>query len=254
MKISDDLNVALLDVIHFKRKSGKYVNPGRNFSALSFRIDCETTFIYKHGRVHCDKGTVCLIPSDVGYTTQCSDENLIVIHFNLCNYISDKIQCFIPNNSNEFEELFKEILQIWKEKRPGYRLLATSVLYKILSKIKREGYKSEKEKNKYGFAVDYMKSHLSDSFLSIHDIAKKLGICDSLFRREFKAQYGISAKQYLDNLRIEYAIMLIQSDYFSQTEISERCGFNDVKYFRTVFKKKTGINASKYKYTFVPIK
>lgn len=250
INISDDLNVTLIDVIEFRRKTGTYSSVGRNFSALSFRINCNTTFNYKYGKLFSGSNTISLVPANVNYTSYASDEEMIVVHFNFCNFITDKIQCFSPENPEEFYYLFAEILKIWNEKKPGYKLEASSVFYKILAKIKQQEYKNDKKDNKYEFAAEYIKRHMSNSMLSIHSVAEKIGVCDSLFRSEFKKQFGISPKQYLDNLRIEYAIVLMQSKYFSQSEICEKCGYNDVKYFRTAFKNKTGTCISKYKYNF----
>ena len=51
---------------------------------------------------------------------------------------------------------------------------------------------------------------------------------------------------YLDTLRINYAKSLLEAGYFSQKEIAARCGFLDVGYFRTMFKKKTGKSMKQY--------
>ena len=38
--------------------------------------------------------------------------------------------------------------------------------------------------------------------------------------------------------------------YYSLTENSELCGYNDYKHFSVEFKKATGLSPSKYKYNF----
>ena len=38
----------------------------------------------------------------------------------------------------------------------------------------------------------------------------------------------------------------IQSKYYTQREIAERCGFSDVEYFRCAFKTKTGQTIAEY--------
>ncbi len=82
--------------------------------------------------------------------------------------------------------------------------------------------------------------------LSIEELAKKIGVSPAFFRREFNRVYGTSPKSYLDALRIQYAKTLLETDYFSQKEISYRCGFSDVGYFRTVFKRKIGKSIKAY--------
>lgn len=52
--------------------------------------------------------------------------------------------------------------------------------------------------------------------------------------------------KYLTQLRIEYAKELLITGRYSIGEIAEMCGFENVYYFSTVFKKHTGIPPSKY--------
>ena len=66
------------------------------------------------------------------------------------------------------------------------------------------------------------------------------------YRREFNRVYSCSPKAYLDTLRIQYAKSLLETGYFSQKEIAQRCGYTDVGYFRTVFKKKIGKSIKAY--------
>jgi AraC-like DNA-binding protein len=56
----------------------------------------------------------------------------------------------------------------------------------------------------------------------------------------------MSPKQYLDDVRIEHAKVLLESAYYTQAEIAARCGFDDVKYFRTAFKHHTGKTPGAY--------
>lgn len=248
MEISEDLLIDILDVVYFEREKGVYKTNGRNFSALTMRFNSETTYITKKDKINAKANDICLVPKAVDYTSVTESEKMIVVHFDMTNLYTDKIQCFTPENPEKFQAVFKDILRVWEEKKPGYKLSATSLFYKVLSEIKKAEYETEQTENRFVFAAEYMKRHFSDQYLSIADVAKKVGVCDSFFRREFKREIGISPKKYLDNLRIEYAILLMNSDYFSHEEIASRCGYTDVKYFRSAFKNKTGECISKYKY------
>lgn len=250
MTINDDVNVSILDVIQYERSGGSYKTPERSFSALSFRINTETLFTYKGGKVKAERNSITLVPADTEYSSNTTDQKMIVVHFNLQNAVMTGIQTFVPENHEEFYELFQRLLTVWREKKAGYKLEATSIFYKILAEIKKCAKIGDSE-DRFTYSAEYMKRHMSDSSLSIHHIAEKLSVSDSLFRRDFKKRFGVSPKEYLDNLRIEYAVTLLQTGYFSQKEIARRCGFSDVKYFRTAFKNKTGICISKYAYEFI---
>jgi len=47
-------------------------------------------------------------------------------------------------------------------------------------------------------------------------------------------------------MRVNYAKSLLETGYFSQKEIAARCGFLDVGYFRTMFRKKMGKSMKQY--------
>jgi len=47
-------------------------------------------------------------------------------------------------------------------------------------------------------------------------------------------------------MRIEKAKELLSTGYFSVKEVSQKSGFDNVKYFSTVFKKEVGCSPSEY--------
>ena len=82
--------------------------------------------------------------------------------------------------------------------------------------------------------------------LSIDSLAKRANVSPAQYRRKFRQIYGESPKQYLDSLRFNYAKSLLETGYFSQKEIAFRCGFSDVVYFRTAFKRENGKSIREY--------
>ena len=52
------------------------------------------------------------------------------------------------------------------------------------------------------------------------------------------------------NLRMQKAISLINTGYYSLKEVAAMCGFTDYKYFSVEFKKHTGKSPSEYEYKF----
>ena len=100
--------------------------------------------------------------------------------------------------------------------------------------------------NNIAESAEYMKQNIFNPDLTIDSLAKRANVSSAQYRRKFRDIYGASPKQYLDSLRFNYAKSLLETGYFSQKEIAFRCGFSDVVYFRTAFKKETGKSVKEY--------
>lgn len=50
---------------------------------------------------------------------------------------------------------------------------------------------------------------------------------------------------------MQRAVSLLQSGYYTVTQVAHFCGFTDEKYFSTAFKEMNGCQPSKYLYSFV---
>ena len=66
----------------------------------------------------------------------------------------------------------------------------------------------------------------------------------------FREEMNLSPKQYLTSLRLHYAASLLDSGYYTVTEVAKRAGFEDEKYFSTVFRQAMGVSPSRYQYSF----
>ena len=100
---------------------------------------------------------------------------------------------------------------------------------------------SEKAKN---FVLD----NISNSELSVNDFAEYMNISSSLLYIRCKKNLGYTPNSYIQNVRIKYAIKLIQNDpKLGISTIAYKCGFSDPKYFSRCFKKITGRNPKDYK-------
>jgi transcriptional regulator GlxA family with amidase domain len=72
-------------------------------------------------------------------------------------------------------------------------------------------------------------------------------------KRRFKAATGDTLIDYLQNLRIEEAKRLLESGSLPVDEISARVGYEDPSFFRRLFKRRTGLNPSRYRRLFQPV-
>ncbi|MHC4873365.1 MAG: helix-turn-helix domain-containing protein [Planctomycetota bacterium] len=65
--------------------------------------------------------------------------------------------------------------------------------------------------------------------------------------RIFKAKFGITPQQYVDNLRVEYMKSYLNDTEMSITEIAHKMGFDGIGYFSKFFKNHVGLSAREYR-------
>lgn len=100
-------------------------------------------------------------------------------------------------------------------------------------------------------AKDYIEEHYNEN-ISVSDLARELGISESLLFRLFREGERQTPSDCLRNVRIRRAeqLLLSQPD-LKITELALRCGFSDAAYFCKVFKNETGMTPKTYQSRFV---
>ncbi len=69
----------------------------------------------------------------------------------------------------------------------------------------------------------------------------------SSFFNKLKTLTGCAPAEYIRSIRLQYAAQLLKQKDCPITEVADATGFNDVKYFREVFRKYHGISPSEYR-------
>lgn len=103
-----------------------------------------------------------------------------------------------------------------------------------------------KESNPMSDIVRYVEQNYA-SDLSLQEVAGKFYVSREYVSRKFKQEYGINFSDYIGNVRIEKAKLLLQNPNLKLSQISEMVGFHDVKYFSKVFKKQVGSSPKDYR-------
>lgn len=96
--------------------------------------------------------------------------------------------------------------------------------------------------------LGYLQANLAAKH-SIRDLARRVGMSESLFARTFKRATGHSPADHLIRLRVRQAELLLRNTEASITEIALRCGFGDSNYFARQFRRVTGQTARDYRRT-----
>lgn len=172
-------------------------------------------------------------------------EQLTGLDMNLsfgCPYI-DIDETDVSFHTSIIESIKKELL--YKDDSSDENIKAgilyySRLLYRIAKKKKVRTYQTNA-------IVEQFKRLILSDYSMLHNIsyyADKLNIREQKLNKVCKKMLGISAKQYLINLKItEAKRLLIYSDY-NVNEITFQIGLEDSSYFARIFKKKTGLSPS----------
>ncbi len=87
--------------------------------------------------------------------------------------------------------------------------------------------------------------------LPIDSLAKMSGMSSRNFNRRFKLATGITVIKYIQLVRIEAAKKKLEDRRHSIAEISFSVGYENVSFFRRIFKQSTGLSLSAYQKKFV---
>jgi len=159
-------------------------------------------------------------------------------------------------NQSEIEDIYRKMQIEYFTKPKGYVNMLRAYLVQLLTKIFRMlessnsnqgigSYKSEIIKK----AVEFLKENYSSQYLNMEEVAMKSFLSRSYFSRLFKDVTGQNFSEYLQNLRISEACILLKTTDKKITEIISDVGFKDVKHFNQLFKKITGKTPREYRKT-----
>jgi len=98
-------------------------------------------------------------------------------------------------------------------------------------------------------AEDIFQQRFSEE-INLGELARELGMSRRNFIRRFKDATGESPLNYLQMLRIAAARQLLEQEHTSVQEIAAQVGYDDVTFFRNVFKRHTGTPPAQYRQTF----
>lgn len=103
------------------------------------------------------------------------------------------------------------------------------------------------EKSKYVMeALRYISGHYNDPDISVHSIARSLGLSESHLSHVFKKETSYTLSGYLTSYRIHTAMQLLKDCRNKVYEVAEKVGYRDITYFSSTFKKAVGVSPSDY--------
>ncbi|WP_372663350.1 response regulator [Cohnella sp.] len=95
-------------------------------------------------------------------------------------------------------------------------------------------------------AVAYIDEHL-DQNLSLQQVALHVHMNPNYFSELFKREMGLNYLEFVTKARLSRAMSLLRDTPAKISEVANRIGYEDIKYFNKLFKKHTGLTPSQYR-------
>src|SRR5262249_726737 len=89
--------------------------------------------------------------------------------------------------------------------------------------------------------------------LSIDELAQHAGMSRRNFLRRFKAATGAMPGAYLQMLRIAAARQMLEEGEPSVQKVGSAVGYDNVTFFRQIFRRHTGVTPAEYRSRFKPL-
>ena len=147
-------------------------------------------------------------------------------------------------------DLYLKAIEIAREERAGYQQALSGIVMHILGLMyyrdKTRDFEDQELIKKINKAKVIMRESVYKNLVA-EEIAKELNISYSGFRRAFKEFTGTSPSQYMLELKLNQAKLLLSTTQQPIKEISYSLNFENPDYFVVFFKKRTGQTPGMYR-------
>lgn len=162
----------------------------------------------------------------------------------------------LVRDNEDISECIKKIIEEYFSKQIGFELAIKSYLYKIIVLLLRnyvdkiltvKQFNSRiNNLNRFKNILTYINNNFTEK-ITLDKLAEMAHISKEYFCRTFKQITGKSALEYITELRIQKATLLLQKSNLNITEIALNCGFGDINYFSRIYKKNMNISPLCYR-------
>jgi len=126
------------------------------------------------------------------------------------------------------------------------------LIYELYTMLYKEQTLDVKKKNipVYLERLRIINKFISERFLTkltLDELATKIGVSRYRMSHFMKEYIGISFREYLFNMRLEYAVRLLKDSDLPILDVSKSAGFSDVKYLNKLIKERFNTTALKYR-------
>ena len=153
---------------------------------------------------------------------------------------------------NIFSDIFKKIHVEFVNQKSGYINMIRAHLIELIIQIFRKLSAPQRtdslsrQTQIVNTTLEYLRENYYKN-LSLGELAAQVFLSKDYFSRIFREITGMPINSMLQKIRVEEACKLLTSTNRTISDIADHCGFHDLKYFYSVFKKTVGVTPGQYR-------
>lgn len=123
-----------------------------------------------------------------------------------------------------------------------------------LQKLLVELYNIRERENSVPSVIDQLISELKqrpDYWWTVSELAEFCHLSTDQLRRNFMRHTGMLPKQYIEELKIRQAAVLLLDSRLTVTEVAAKFGYLDPYHFSRRFKQRVGVSPEKYRHAYI---
>lgn len=227
-----------------------------------WHLECELIFIEEgavtvsHNNTACclSQGDAIFIESgEIHYIKGSPDSITSILMFDSAlleeMHLHVKLSSPILTHSYPIVACCREIQKELKLQQNFYELKIQGFLTSLMIDIYRQEAVTEARENRNHTSIEKYKSLIREiqeksSYITFEEASSFMGLTKPYFSKFFKNISGMTFSHYLNIIRLEEAIKLLNHNTagLSITEIASRCGFDTIRHFNRVFRDFTGFS------------
>jgi AraC family L-rhamnose operon transcriptional activator RhaR len=155
----------------------------------------------------------------------------------------------IKERGHEFGDIMNTMHRENNSKFDGYKIVLYALLLQLLILVKRELSETNHRRpadRRIELALAFIQDHLNES-LTLTQVSHHAELGERQLQRIIKKALGQTFTQWLQEQRLIRGCELLQQTQHSISEIMQRVGFQDLKHFHRLFKRKMGVSPGQYR-------
>lgn len=213
----------------------------RNCYLIHYVVSGKGYFYKKNFESQVNQGQAFLIrPGEVTTYTADKDDPWEYIWIGFDGVVAKKLDDIKESVFDVDGKIFTDMLKVSKLENTKEEYLISKIFLLISNLFESKNQKKE--------LVEYLAGYIEENYflrLYVKEIANMANLDSRYLTRLFKSKKGLSLQQYIIDVKMKKAAMLIKD--YSVAQTSKMVGYDDVFNFSKIFKKNIGMSPLKYK-------